>query len=143
MQKLLGECEASLDNLERVVRLLEELVPSNAIIALNGTLASGKTTLVQAIAKAKGSKSVVSSPTFSLQHSYSNKLYHYDLYRSSFDEIARLGLLEEFDKSGWHLVEWIDEELKKFLIMAGYSLYSVNISIEPKSRKYQIELINA
>ena len=137
------EIEAGLEELPDVVAAIEGLVPNDAVISLRGDLAAGKTTLVQAIAQAAGSTSAVTSPTFSLQHSYGDGLYHYDLYRTGFEELARLGLLEEFEKPGRHLVEWMDEGLKAFLAAAGYNLYQVTISPRRERRIYRIEPLNA
>ena len=70
---------ASLDEIDSVVSYLNELLPTSAIVFLTGDLASGKTTLTKAIAKAKGVESEVTSPTFSLQQCYDENLFHYDL----------------------------------------------------------------
>jgi len=60
------EIQASLTELNKVVNYLHTTLPQNAIVFLRGDLAAGKTTLTQAIAKAKGIVGEVSSPTFSL-----------------------------------------------------------------------------
>jgi len=135
--------EAGLEELSRVAAAMEERIPSDAVIALKGDLAAGKTTLVQALARERGSGSAVTSPTFSLQHAYEGGLYHYDLYRIGFGELAQLGLLEEFEKPGWHLVEWMDEELKGFLQAAGYNLWQVTITPAEDRRIYRIEPLYA
>jgi tRNA threonylcarbamoyladenosine biosynthesis protein TsaE len=139
----LKEIEASLAELNKVSNYLEKMVPANAIIFLRGNLASGKTTLVQAIAKAKGITSEVTSPTFSLQQCYLTEdgdgLYHYDLYRLSHEEFMQMGLFEEFEKSGWHLVEWGNDELKAFLEGVGYNVATIDIEPFEDKRKYKIE----
>ncbi len=89
------EIVASLDSLEPLLDYLNSNLPEDAIIFLNGTLASGKTTLTKAIAKYIGLDSSVTSPTFSLQQIYGDRLYHYDLYRISDLEFMSLGLFEE------------------------------------------------
>jgi tRNA threonylcarbamoyladenosine biosynthesis protein TsaE len=137
---MIKEFTASLDELDRVVSFLEEEVPANAIIFLTGDLASGKTTLTSAIAKSRGIASGVTSPTFSLQQCYSDTLFHYDLYRISNETFFELGLHEEFDKEGWHLVEWADESLKEFLANAGYNTVSILITAVGESRNYAIEV---
>jgi len=137
------EIEAGLEELEGVVEAMKRLIPADAVISLNGDLAAGKTTLVQAIARASGNESAVTSPTFSLQHSYGEGIFHYDLYRKSFEELAQLGLLESFEEPGWHLVEWMDERLKAFLAAAGYNLWQVTITPEGERRIYRIEPLNA
>ncbi len=137
------EIEASLDELSKVVDYLNKTLPSNAIVFLRGDLAAGKTTLTQAIAKAKGIVGEVTSPTFSLQQCYEGNngenLYHYDLYRLEHEEFMQMGLFEEFEKSGWHMVEWGSDGLKEFLESVGYNV--AMIEIEPSknnSRDYRI-----
>ncbi|KIM03783.1 MAG: hypothetical protein KN64_11185 [Sulfurovum sp. AS07-7] len=127
----------SLQNISSVAKKLKELLPQNCIIFLNGTLASGKTTLTKAIVKEFGNLDSVTSPTFSLQNIYGNNIFHYDLYRVGFDEIMDLGLYEEFDKNGWHIVEWANPKLKTFLESAGYNTFNISINIlDLNSREY-------
>ena len=137
------EFEASLETLGSIVDYLRETLPQNAIVFLKGDLAAGKTTLVQAIAKDKGVQAVVASPTFSLQQCYEGAdkwmLCHYDLYRMSFEEFMQLGLFEEFEKSGWHMVEWGSDRLKTFLEGVGYNVCTIDIApTDPIRRRYQI-----
>jgi len=133
------EIIASLNELNKVVEYMEEIIPSNAIVFLVGNLASGKTTLTANIAKSRGIEGEVTSPTFSLQQCYDENLYHYDLYRIENAEFMELGLFEEFDKAGWHMLEWGDEALKSFLLSAGYDVFTVSITPYEKKRKYSIE----
>ena len=130
---------ASLDEIDRVVEYLNKIVCEDAIIFLTGNLASGKTTLTSYIAKSKGIEGEVTSPTFSLQQCYGEGLYHYDLYRIEHQEFMEFGLFEEFEKSGWHLIEWGSDELKSFLLSAGYSIYTVTITPFEDRRKYIIK----
>ena len=130
---------ASLDKLNKITTHLIQTIPKDAIIFLTGNLASGKTTLTKAIAKSKGITDEVTSPTFSLQQCYGDDYYHYDLYRIENEEFMQLGLFEEFEKSGWHLVEWGDNALKEFLINVGYNVYTVTITPHQEGRKYTIE----
>ena len=136
------EIEASLDTLSKVVDYLNEVLSENAIVFLRGDLASGKTTLTQAIAKEKGVVAEVTSPTFSLQQCYEGKegqnLYHYDLYRLEHEEFMQMGLFEEFEKSGWHMVEWGSDALKTFLEGVGYNVVTVEIESNTNSRTYRI-----
>jgi tRNA threonylcarbamoyladenosine biosynthesis protein TsaE len=138
------EIEAGIETLDSVVSYLDEAVPSNAIIFLRGDLAAGKTTLTQAIAKYKGITSEVTSPTFSLQQCYlsdsGETLYHYDLYRLDHEEFMQMGLFEEFEKPGWHLVEWGSDELKSFLEGVGYNVLLIEITPSPSGRTYRIEI---
>jgi len=139
----LKEIEASLEEIDRVVTYLEEMLPPHAIIFLRGDLAAGKTTLTQAIAKAKGVHSEVTSPTFSLQQCYLSEngenLYHYDLYRLEYEEFMQMGLFEEFEKPGWHMVEWGSDRLKAFLEGVGYNVGMIEITPSSQGRIYRIE----
>lgn len=127
----------SLGEIGNIVKKLRETLPQNCIIFLDGTLGSGKTTLTKAIVKEFGNLGHVTSPTFSLQNIYGNDLFHYDLYRVSFDEIIDLGLYEEFEKDGWHMIEWANPKLKTFLESAGYNTFNITINIlDPNSREY-------
>ena len=133
------EIQASLNGLDKVVNYLEETLPSNAIVFLRGDLAAGKTTLTQAIAKSRGIEGDVTSPTFSLQHCYGENLYHYDLYRLDHEEFMQMGLFEEFDKEGWHMVEWGSDALKAFLESAGYHVAMIMVEPKENARIYRIE----
>ncbi len=130
---------ASEDELSVVVDYLNATIPKDAIIFLVGDLASGKTTLTQYIARDRGVDGEITSPTFSLQQCYSTNLYHYDLYRIDNSEFMELGLFEEFDKSGWHMVEWGDKALKEFLLSVGYDIFTITITPYKDRRKYIIE----
>ena len=132
---------ASLDELDRVVDPLRKTLPPHAIVFLRGDLAAGKTTLVQALAKAEGVESDVTSPTFSLQHVYRDGLYHYDLYRIDMEAFLGLGLLEEFERDGWHFVEWGSTELEALLGQTGFALYEVVITPEGEQRSYRISSV--
>jgi tRNA threonylcarbamoyladenosine biosynthesis protein TsaE len=141
--KMTKEITASLQELDKVATYLEETIPPNAILFLRGDLAAGKTTLTQAIAKARGVEGEVTSPTFSLQHCYGEGIYHYDLYRLSHEEFMALGLFEEFEREGWHLVEWGSDTLWDFLMAAGYPLAMVEIEPLGHNRKYTIKSTHA
>jgi tRNA threonylcarbamoyladenosine biosynthesis protein TsaE len=138
------EIVATLEELDKVVEYLKSTLPSDAIVFLRGDLAAGKTTLTQAIAKEKGIAGVVTSPTFSLQQCYvaedGANLYHYDLYRLEHEEFMQMGLFEEFEKPGWHMVEWGSDALKSFLEAVGYNVVTVEIESNQNSRTYRIDI---
>ena len=132
---------ASLDTLHTVADYLRKTLPDHAVVFLRGDLAAGKTTLTQAIARAVGIVSDVTSPTFSLQHVYGDRMFHYDLYRIDMEAFVRLGLFEEFARPGWHLVEWGSEELEGLLRRVGFPMYEVSIAPEGDARRYRITAI--
>jgi len=129
---------ASLNELDKVYTHLASNLPEDAIVFLHGDLASGKTTLTSYIAQQKGLGSA-SSPTFALQNSYDDQLFHYDLYRIEDDEFMNMGLFEEFEKSGWHMIEWGSENLQKLLSSAGYDITTIEITPRQNQRKYSIQ----
>ncbi|OGC07769.1 tRNA (adenosine(37)-N6)-threonylcarbamoyltransferase complex ATPase subunit type 1 TsaE [candidate division WOR-1 bacterium RIFOXYA2_FULL_36_21] len=93
------------------IKIGKQLKP-NDIIALEGDLGSGKTTLSQGIALGTGLKDYISSPTFTIINEYENKipLYHIDLYRlDAGTDIKDLGIEEYFHKDGICLIEWAEK----------------------------------
>ncbi len=116
------------------------LIKDDMIVLLSGDLASGKTSLVKAIAKDKGVKQEVSSPTFSIMQSYearAGKIYHYDIYQHGLKALMQNGLFENFFEKGLHLVEWGDENLKEKLKSFGLDSIFIKISFLDKKRKYE------
>jgi len=129
---------ASRDELDAIYSYLDSHLPSHAIVFLRGDLAAGKTTLTSYIVEQKG-LGLASSPTFALQNSYDDKLFHYDLYRISDDEFMEMGLFEEFEKEGWHIIEWGSQALETFLTNAGYDITVIDITPHQDRRLYTIK----
>lgn len=98
---------------DRLGRLLAELLPDGAVVALSGTLGAGKTRLVQAVAAASGiDRHEVTSPTFVLCHTYRGRrtIHHFDVYRLKDEqEFLELGPEEYFQSGCLSLVEWADK----------------------------------
>lgn len=134
------EIISSLDELSIVVKTIYDIIQSkDVVILLQGTLASGKTTLVKEYVKSLGLDDDVTSPTFSIQSTYGENIYHYDTYNKTLDEFVSLGFLEEFEKSGIHFVEWGDEKLKNILDQYGFENITIKIEKEDKRRRYVIQ----
>ncbi|RZL12471.1 MAG: tRNA (adenosine(37)-N6)-threonylcarbamoyltransferase complex ATPase subunit type 1 TsaE [Hymenobacter sp.] len=81
------------------------------LVAFEGEMGAGKTTLIRALCAALGVEDDVSSPTFALVNEYrtgqGQPIYHFDFYRiDSEEEAARLGAAEYFDSGYLCLVEW-------------------------------------
>jgi len=127
-----------LKNIKIVVNSLKDVLAKDCIVLLRGDLSSGKTTLVKNFVKSLDLDDLVTSPTFSIQAIYSDKIFHYDLYNKSLDEFISLGMLEEFEKSGIHFVEWGDEKFEKLLKSYAYEVIVVEIFKKDDKRLYKI-----
>jgi len=82
------------------------------VLALNGALGTGKTTLVRALLRALGVRGPIKSPTFAVLEPYvvSNlNFYHFDLYRFTLaSEFADIGFRELFGPGNICAIEWPD-----------------------------------
>ena len=82
------------------------------IVALYGSLGSGKTQFVLGVCEGLGVRARVGSPTFTLINEYpapGGTVVHVDLYRvESRGEIAELGLEEYFNGRTICLIEWAE-----------------------------------
>ncbi|MCD6432566.1 MAG: tRNA (adenosine(37)-N6)-threonylcarbamoyltransferase complex ATPase subunit type 1 TsaE [Sulfurimonas sp.] len=127
--------------LEELNSLVDEVVNNfkSGVVILRGDLASGKTTFVKVMAKKLGFNDDVTSPTFSLQQCYAEKIFHYDIYNHGLEHFISLGMLEELEKDGLHFVEWGDDKLVEILTSAGLDVMTINIEkISDDSREYKI-----
>src|SRR3989338_18616 len=130
----------TLDELPQLCSDMTELLPQGGVVILQGDLASGKTTFTQAFARFLGVGDSVTSPTFSLQQRYGEKLYHYDLYNYGFEKFLSLGMMEELEHEGYHLIEWGDEPLINLLKRSGIETLIVKIiKCDETSRWYEVQ----
>ncbi|CAM2791557.1 tRNA (adenosine(37)-N6)-threonylcarbamoyltransferase complex ATPase subunit type 1 TsaE [Helicobacter burdigaliensis] len=124
--------EEELDRLCESISLKE----NKGIYLIEGNLGSGKTTLVKHFVKFLGSETFVTSPTYVLCNCYGDKIYHYDIYQKKLAELMALGILEEFEKEGWHFVEWGGEEMARLLDKVGIAYKRLSISLVGDFREY-------
>ena len=94
------------------------------VVALQGSLAAGKTTITKGIALALEIQDTITSPTFCLISEYQGKmpLYHFDVYRlQGADDFANLGADDMIYGDGVCLIEWsekiMDELPKKTIVI--------------------------
>ena len=129
-----------LSNISIFVDELKKILKNrDCIVILRGDLASGKTTLVKHFVESLGIEDIVISPTFSLQVLYGEDIFHYDLYNKTLEEFISLGMLEEFEKSGLHFVEWGDSKLENILNDYGFDVVVINILKNDDKRLYKID----
>lgn len=107
----------SLVETHAVATALAMLSRGGDLIVLSGEMAAGKTAFAQGFGSALGVTEPITSPTFTLVHSYdlpsgvhgAKVLHHADLYRLERTiEVADLALEELADDHGIVLVEWGD-----------------------------------
>ena len=95
-----------------IAAALARVARSGDLIVLAGDMGAGKTAFAQGFGAALGVTDQITSPTFTIVHSYPiGKLtfHHADLYRlSTQHEVADLALAELADADGVLLVEWGD-----------------------------------
>jgi len=103
----------NLEQTQELGVLLGNLLEGQEIICLEGELGTGKTSLIQAIGRAKGVKEPITSPTFTLVNEYHGadvSLHHVDLYRlDSAEEIVQAGIDACFYGESICLVEWAEK----------------------------------
>jgi tRNA threonylcarbamoyladenosine biosynthesis protein TsaE len=85
------------------------------VVALTGTLGSGKTKFVEGVCRGLGVLGHVTSPTFTLINEYPadfGVVAHIDMYRiNGMKEVADLGLEEYFNARCVCLIEWAEAVL--------------------------------
>ena len=102
------------DQTVRLGRLLGEILPPGAFVALVGSLGAGKTVLTKGLARGLGVEDdrEVTSPTFVLVNEYRGRVpvFHLDLYRlDSYAEVEEIGWDEFVSGPGVTIVEWADK----------------------------------
>lgn len=109
------------------------------IIAMQGTLAAGKTTITKGIAQSLGISEDITSPTFCLISEYYGKmpLYHMDVYRlDGTEDFINLGVDDMLYGDGVCIIEWSEK------IMDELPKNTIILRIMPQddgSRKIEIE----
>ena len=107
----------SLGETHAVADVLAGLSRRGDLVVLSGEMGSGKTAFAKGFGAALGVTEPITSPTFTLVHSYdlppgphgAKALHHADLYRlERTAEVADLALEELADDAGIVLVEWGD-----------------------------------
>jgi tRNA threonylcarbamoyladenosine biosynthesis protein TsaE len=109
----------SLAGTHAVAAAVAGLARTGDIIVLAGEMGAGKTAFAQGFGRALGITEPITSPTFTLVHSYPfgnrRTLHHADLYRlDSTNDVDDLAIDELAEFGGIVLVEWGDVAAAKF-----------------------------
>lgn len=115
---------SSLTDTHAIAGELAALARTGDMIVLAGEMGAGKTAFAQGFGSALGVTEPITSPTFTLVHSYDIgriTLHHADIYRlSTRNEVADLALAELAENDGIVLLEWGDvvlDSLGDYLIV--------------------------
>ena len=93
-----------------------KLLKKGDIIAMQGTLAAGKTTITKGIAQALGITETITSPTFCLISEYQGTmpLYHMDVYRlDGREDFINLGTDDMLYGDGVSIIEWSEKIMEE------------------------------
>ena len=125
---------------ERLGSALAGRLRARDVVALEGGLGAGKTTLVRAILRAAAGDAtlVVPSPTFTLVEVYDTPkgvCWHFDLYRlEEAQQVFELGW-EEARADGIVLVEWAE----RLGMLLPEKRLTVTLAIEGESRRATLQ----
>ena len=109
-------------------RKVGRLCYPNIVLAMNGNLGAGKTTMTKGIGEVLNIKRVINSPTFTIMKVYEGtlNLYHLDVYR--IDNVSNDFELEEyFYYGGVTVIEWADNVKSLLPDDTIYFDFSINI----------------
>lgn len=123
---------------QRLGRFLAGSVQAGDVIALDGPLGAGKTTLVRALVEELGGDPAeVSSPTFTLLNRYDARLpvVHVDAYRlQGPGALAGLGF-DELAEDGIGIIEWAERVLP---VLSSAHTWRVVLSHRADGREAQV-----
>lgn len=131
-------CKCGLDDYDLCLEQIFHTVLNIPLVLIRGDLASGKTTLVQALCNKLDIQDRVSSPTFGVLNEYDAKVNHYDIYQQGFDGFLQSGLLEKLEENRFHFIEWADEKMEKLLQSMKIPYLLISIESDNNKRIYKV-----
>lgn len=116
MTKTLHLTSSSAEQTIELGRKIGALLKKGDILAMQGTLAAGKTTITKGIAESLGVTDTITSPTFCLISEYEGKmpLYHLDVYRlDGPEDFINLGTDDMLYGNGVSIIEWSEKIMEE------------------------------
>jgi len=110
---------------------------TGSVVALEGTLGSGKTYLSKGIALGLGIEDTITSPTFTIINEYKRdslpSLYHIDVYRlNNENDFEEIGAVEIINSGGISIIEW-SERVKNYIPKDAITI-SIQVTEEAKRK---------
>lgn len=131
-----------IDELEKAAEWLLSLAKEYRLWCFYGQMGSGKTTLINALARKMGVEDNISSPSFSLVNEYQAplyKIYHFDFYRiKDVSEAYDMGYEDYFYSGALCWIEW-PERIEKLL--EGESYIEIHLSLLENKRLLEVGLM--
>ncbi len=119
---------------ERLAGWLAPRLPEGAVLLLQGPMGAGKTTFVRHLARALGFAGRVTSPTYTLMHTYptpSGPLLHVDVYRlPEAEALHGLGYEDAAAAARLTVVEWGEPE-----VFESFALLRLEPGEHPEERR--------
>lgn len=105
----------SLADIDSAAQEFVSLMDDRTVYAFNGEMGAGKTTFINAVARALGVEDdPTGSPTFAIVNEYRSDttaelIYHFDLYRiENLEQAFDIGIEDYFESGAVCLIEWPD-----------------------------------
>lgn len=129
----------SLADTQRLAQIIARSIVTNFVVALNGDLGAGKTTLVREVLYALGITGNVKSPTFTYVEPYmlpELRIYHFDLYRfGDPEEWFDLGFDEYFVHDSICFIEWAEKALELIPVLD----WEINLEVSDEIHNCHIQ----
>ena len=106
--------QVTLADLDSFAAAFWQAVGKARVFAFEGPMGAGKTTLIEALCRAKGVQDAMGSPTYSIINEYAytengerKTIFHMDLYRlQDEEEVERAGVEDAIFSDAVSFVEW-------------------------------------
>ncbi len=123
-----------------LVQKIKSVMPENAILLLQGSMAAGKTTFARCFCESLGLP-MTQSPTYAIHQRYQNEKFcidHLDLYRlENEDQLETAGLWDLLaQKSNLVIIEW-SERIAGDWYPIDRKVYRLNIDSSSEERVYE------